>query len=114
MGSITTKLLSKDRKQKEMGKDYAGLIAKRALELGAIKLQPQEPFKWASGFFMPIYNDNRMLLGSAKDRALVAEGFRDILKQKRIRADMIGGTSTAGIAPGTTLADLLQKPFIYG
>ncbi|MFA7189562.1 MAG: orotate phosphoribosyltransferase, partial [Sphaerochaetaceae bacterium] len=50
--------------------DYAGAIASEALKLGAIRLSPQKPFKWASGYYMPIYNDNRSLLADWKTRRM--------------------------------------------
>ena len=92
---------------------YAKELAKVALDLGAIKLDPEKPFTWASGYRMPIYNDNRLLLGNADHRLLVAEGFRSILQKENIAIDVVAGTATAGIVPATTLANLLQTPLIY-
>lgn len=88
-------------------------IAKAGLEIKAIKLRPNDPFTWASGFRMPIYNDNRMFLFQSEHRAMFAESFRDYLKSESIGYDVIAGTSTAGIPPATTLADLTGKPLIY-
>ncbi len=93
--------------------NYGIELAKIALQIKAIKLSPKQPFQWASGFWMPIYNDNRLLLSSAAYRSLVAEGFEQVIREKRICCDSIAGTSTAGISPGTTLADRLQVPFLY-
>lgn len=92
---------------------YAEEIAKAALEIGAIQLSPDEPFRWASGYYMPIYNDNRLLLGSARHRRLVAEGMQQILRKEGIKYDLIAGTATAGIAPATTLADLEEAGLVY-
>jgi orotate phosphoribosyltransferase len=92
---------------------YSKELAKIALDIGAIKLDPEKPFTWASGYRMPIYNDNRLLLGNADHRLLVAEGFRSILQKEGIPVDVIAGTATAGIVPATTLANLLQTPLIY-
>jgi orotate phosphoribosyltransferase len=92
---------------------YSRELAKIALDIGAIKLDPEKPFTWASGYRMPIYNDNRLLLGNADHRLLVAEGFRSILQKEDIPVDVIAGTATAGIVPATTLANLLQTPLIY-
>jgi orotate phosphoribosyltransferase len=86
-------------------------IAKAGLEIKAIKLRPDDPFTWASGFRMPIYNDNRMFLFNPQHRQLLARGFENIMGVEEY--DIIAGTSTAGISPGTTLADSLWKPFIY-
>lgn len=88
-------------------------IAKRALKIKAIKISPEHPFKWASGYFMPIYNDNRMLLADHTTRKLIAEGFREVIKRREIKFNIVAGTSTAGIPHAETLADLLEKPMIY-
>ena len=88
-------------------------IARVALEVGAIRINVQQPFTWASGYKMPIYNDNRLLLGNAQNRALVTKGFQDLLKKNTTEVEVIAGTATAGIPHATTLADLLQVPLIY-
>jgi len=88
-------------------------IAQVALEVGAIQINARNPFTWASGFKMPIYNDNRLLLGNAKHRSLVAEGYKDLLKKHALDVEVIAGTATAGIPHATSLADLLQVPLIY-
>jgi orotate phosphoribosyltransferase len=88
-------------------------IAQVALEIGAIRINAREPFTWASGYKMPLYNDNRLLLGNAGHRALIAQGFQDLLKKCAAEVDVIAGTATAGIPHATTLADQLQVPLIY-
>ena len=88
-------------------------IAQVALEIGAIQFNAQQPFIWASGYKMPIYNDNRLLLGNAGHRALITQGFQDLLKNCATKVEVIAGTATAGIPHATTLADLLQLPLIY-
>lgn len=88
-------------------------LAKIAADIGAIKIDTEDPFTWASGYRMPVYNDNRMLLGSAVHRELVADGFQSILKQNQNAVEVVAGTATAGIAPATTLANRLKKPLIY-
>ncbi len=88
-------------------------LAEIALELGAIKIAPDTPFTWASGARMPIYNDNRLLLGEYDHRLLIAEGFRSILTANQIKTDTIAGTATAGIPHATTLANTLKCPLIY-
>jgi len=92
---------------------YGLLLAKEALQLGAIRLRPEDPFFWASGYRMPIYNDNRQLLALPKARALVAEAFSEMLKALDFDPDNIAGTATAGIPHATTLADRLGKPLSY-
>ena len=88
-------------------------IAQVALEVGAIRINPREPFMWASGYKMPVYNDNRLLLGKAKHRSLIAGGFKDLLEKCAIKVEVIAGTATAGIPHATSLADLLQVPLVY-
>ena len=88
-------------------------IAKISIETGAIQLNPETPFLWASGYRMPIYNDNRLLLGNSQHRQLIAEGFKDVITSKEIEVDVIAGTATAGIPPATSLANLLETPLIY-
>lgn len=88
-------------------------LAKIVLEIGAIKFNPEQPFTWASGYRMPIYNDNRLLLDSVDHRLRVAEGFRSVLKSSAAKVDVVAGTATAGIAPATSLANLLETPLIY-
>ncbi len=88
-------------------------IARVALEIGAIQFNAQQPFIWASGYKMPIYNDNRLLLGNAGHRALITQGFQDLLKKCAAKVEVIAGTATAGIPHATTLADRLQLPLIY-
>ena len=88
-------------------------LAHAALDIEAVKFQPSEPFCWASGYFMPIYNDNRRLLARAENRELVRDGFIALIEQHNLEFDLVAGTATAGISPGTTLADKLRAPFIY-
>jgi len=91
--------------------DYGKELAKAGLDINAIKLRPDDPFTWASGYRMPIYNDNRMFLFFPEHRKLIREGFINLVKD--IPYEVIAGTSTSGIPPATTLADSLGKPMIY-
>jgi len=93
--------------------EYSREIAKAGLEIKAIKLRPEDPFQWASGFMMPIYNDNRMFLFHPHHRDMVVDALCEYHDQLDQDIDVIAGTSTAGIAPGALLADRLKKPFIY-
>lgn len=93
---------------------YGPKLAKAALSLGAIKLSPEAPFIWASGFRMPIYNDNRQFLAVPEYRALIRDAFADMVEALGISdVDNISGTATAGIPHATTLADKLGKPMSY-
>ena len=95
-----------------MKKGVAKKIARTGLEIGAIKLNPEKPVKWASGYRMPIYNDNRMFLAKFEHRMMIAKEFIDILKSEKISYDYIAGTSTAGIAPAASVANLLGVPLV--
>jgi len=88
-------------------------IAEAGLEVGAIKLNPEQPFQWASGYRMPIYNDNRMFLFLPKLRRTIAQGLAAVIENERIAPAVVAGTATAGIPHGALLADLLGAPFIY-
>tara|TARA_Y100000310_G_C20627734_1_gene786901 strand:- start:786 stop:1481 length:696 start_codon:yes stop_codon:yes gene_type:complete len=95
-------------------------VAREGLEIKAIKLRPEDPFTWASGYRMPIYNDNRMFLFSPFHRKMIAEEFDGLIAGLFGESqydddffDVIAGTSTAGIPPATTLADSIGKPLIY-
>ncbi|MFA5333790.1 MAG: hypothetical protein WC376_04815 [Candidatus Nanoarchaeia archaeon] len=87
-------------------------IAETSLKIGSIKLRPSKPFKWVSGYRMPIYNDNRMLLGNYDHRMLVANSLAGIIKEKNLEFDYIAGIPTAGIAPAASLAKAVDKPLI--
>lgn len=95
-----------------MGK-FALKLAEAGLKIKAMKLNPEEPFLWASGYYMPIYNDNRMFLFYPEYRNLIINGFLDIIKTENIKVDVVAGTSTAGIPHGMSLANKLNLPFIY-
>ena len=92
---------------------YGSQLAKAALELGAIRLNVSEPFRWASGYRMPIYNDNRQFLSSSAYRALICDAFSDMVESLSLKVDNIAGTATAGIPHATSLADMLYKPLTY-
>ena len=96
-----------------MSTDYGRQIARAGLAIRAIKLSPDKPFQWASGYQMPIYNDNRMFLYFPEQRALIIDAFQQIIAAEDIRYDVIAGTSTAGIPHGAALANQLDCPFIY-
>ena len=92
--------------------NYGEQIAKASLEIKSIKLSPDDPFTWASGYRMPIYNDNRMLLGDYNHRMLVTNAFKDLIEAENISFDYIAGTSTAGIAPATSVANHYKVPLL--
>jgi orotate phosphoribosyltransferase len=93
--------------------DYAKRIALAGLEIKAIKLNAENPFQWASGYRMPIYNDNRMFMYYPEHRELITKGFQQLIEEEKIPAEVVAGTSTSGIPWGMLLADGLNLPFIY-
>ena len=92
---------------------YSEQLAAIALEIGAVKIDAQHPFSWASGYKMPMYNDNRLLLGNPKHRALVTAGMQSMITAANIQVDTVAGTATAGIPHATSLANALNIPLIY-
>ncbi len=89
------------------------LLIEASLNIGALKLNIEKPFLWASGYYMPIYNDNRLFLEQKKYRQMIAESFIQVVKDNNIKVDVIAGTSTAGIPHATTLADKMDLPLTY-
>lgn len=87
-------------------------IARRLLEAGAVKLQPTNPFTWASGLRSPIYCDNRVLLSYPSIRSEVIDGLTE-LAAGFDNIQGIAGVATAGIPHGALLADRLGLPFVY-
>lgn len=88
-------------------------IAKSLLQIKAIKLSPQNPFTWASGWHSPIYCDNRKILSFVADRKLVAQSFARVIADRYASCDVIAGVATGAIAWGLMAAEILDKPFIY-
>lgn len=89
------------------------LTAERLLGIKAVKLQPSNPFTWASGWKSPIYCDNRKLMSYPAIRDFVKVEFARLILEKYPRADAIAGVATGAIAPGALVADLLNLPFVY-
>ncbi len=88
-------------------------IAKALLAIKAVFLSPDEPFTWASGIKSPIYCDNRLILTSPETRNLVERAIADTVKEKYPEAEVLMGTSTAGIAHAAIAAHLLGMPMGY-
>ena len=89
------------------------LIAKDLLSIGAVFLRPEEPFTWASGIKSPIYCDNRLTLTAPAVRTDVEKGLAEIVKNHYPEAEVLMGTSTAGIAHAAITAHLLDMPMGY-
>ncbi len=83
------------------------------LQINAIKLNPANPFTWASGWKSPIYCDNRKTLSYPAVRNLICEGFKQLIIEKYPDVEIIAGVATGAIAHGMLVADRLNLPFIY-
>ncbi|MDR0698564.1 MAG: orotate phosphoribosyltransferase [Tannerella sp.] len=89
------------------------LIADKLLQIKAIKLQPANPFTWASGWKSPIYCDNRKTLSYPAIRSTIKIELARIICEKYPEATAIAGVATGAIAQGALVADLLGLPFVY-
>lgn len=89
------------------------IIAKDLLSIKAVFLKPQDPFTWASGIKSPIYCDNRLTLSAPEVRKDVEAGLAEIVKEKYSDAEILMGTSTAGIAHAAIVATILDMPMGY-
>ncbi|PKP00998.1 MAG: orotate phosphoribosyltransferase [Bacteroidetes bacterium HGW-Bacteroidetes-6] len=94
-------------------KETAAETARMLLQIKAIKLNPANPFTWASGWKSPIYCDNRKILSFPDTRGKILEFFVDVVKAKYANAEVIAGVATAGIPMGILIAHQLGLPFIY-
>ena len=88
-------------------------IAKDLLRLQAVFLRPDEPFTWASGIKSPIYCDNRLTLADPEIRTHVEEGLAELVRTWYPQAEVLMGTSTAGIAHAAITAHLMGLPAGY-
>ncbi len=88
-------------------------IAKSLLQIKAIKLNPANPFTWASGWFSPIYCDNRKTLSYPQVRKQIYKSFAKIISEKYPEAEIIAGVATGAIAHSALTAEEMVKPFIY-
>ena len=93
--------------------NYQSETAELLLKLNAIKLQPNNPFNWASGWKSPIYCDNRIILSSITYRNRIASLFSKLIKEKYKDVEVIAGVATGGIGIGILVAEKLKLPFIY-
>lgn len=93
--------------------NYKKDFAKRLLDIKAIKLQPDAPFTWASGWKSPIYCDNRKTLSYPDLRSFVKQGLVNVIKERFANANAVAGVATGAIAQGALVADALNLPFCY-
>ena len=88
-------------------------IAKDLLQIKAVFFRPEEPFTWASGIKSPVYCDNRLTLTAPAVRSDVENGLAEVIRRKYPQAEVLMGTSTAGIAHAAITAHLLGLPMGY-
>lgn len=88
-------------------------IAHDLLSIGAVFLRPDEPFTWASGIRSPIYCDNRLTLTAPAVRTHVEEGLVSLIRERFCEAEVLMGTSTAGIAHAAIVGHLMGLPMGY-
>ncbi|TAH19134.1 MAG: orotate phosphoribosyltransferase [Cytophagales bacterium] len=88
-------------------------VANMLLEVGAVKLSPNQPFTWASGWLSPIYCDNRVALSFPEVRTFIKKELASLVRLHFPEVEAIAGVATAGIPQGALVADLLELPFVY-
>ncbi|MFD2203023.1 orotate phosphoribosyltransferase [Shivajiella indica] len=94
-------------------KKTASEVASKLLDIQAIRLQPEKPFTWASGWKSPIYCDNRLSLSYPEVRTFIKENLVNAIMKIFPEVEAIAGVATAGIPQGALIADQLKLPFVY-
>ena len=89
------------------------LVAEKLLKVKAVKLQPANPFTWASGWKSPIYCDNRKTLSYPAVRSFIKLELARTICEQYEEANAIAGVATGAIAQGALVADILDLPFVY-
>jgi orotate phosphoribosyltransferase len=88
-------------------------VANLLLQINTIKVQPSNPFTWASGWKAPIYCDNRKILSFPEARGFICDKFTEVIKDKYPDAEVIAGVATGAIAHGVLVAEKMGLPFVY-
>jgi orotate phosphoribosyltransferase len=88
-------------------------VAEKLLQVGAVRLSPENPFTWASGWKSPIYCDNRKVLSFPYVRDFIKSELCNVIFEQFPDADVLAGVATAGIPWGAMAADQLKLPYIY-
>lgn len=96
-----------------LNEDKALKVAEFLLQIKAIKLNPKDPFTWASGIKSPIYCDNRVTLSYPQVRTFIRQAYAESIIEHYGKPDVIAGVATGGIAQGALVAQELGIPFIY-
>lgn len=89
------------------------LLAEKLLKISAVKLQPANPFTWASGWNSPIYTDNRKTLSYPEVRSFIKLELSRLVMEHFPEADAVAGVATGAIAQGALVADELNLPYVY-
>lgn len=97
----------------QSNRDSALKVAEFLLQIKAVKLQPDQPFTWASGWKSPIYCDNRVTLSYPNIRTFIRQEFVSAITEEFGKPDLIAGVATGGIALGALIAQELGLPFAY-
>jgi orotate phosphoribosyltransferase len=91
----------------------ATITAEKLLQADAVRLSPEKPFTWASGWKSPIYCDNRRILSQPYIRDYIKSELCNVVFEQFAEAELVAGVATAGIAWGAMVADQLKLPFVY-
>lgn len=94
-------------------KNVARLLAEKLLKISALKLQPANPFVWASGWNSPIYTDNRRTLSYPEMRSFIKLELSHLIMENFPEVDAVAGVATGAIAQGALVADELNLPYVY-
>lgn len=94
-------------------KNVARLLAEKLLKISAVKLQPDNPFTWASGWNSPIYTDNRKTLSYPEVRTFIKVELTRMVMEHFPEAEAVAGVATGAIAQGALVADELNMPYVY-
>ena len=88
-------------------------VAQHLLAVQAVRLKPNEPFTWSSGWKSPIYCDNRVTLAYPEVRTYIKNALADAIRERFPSVEVIAGVATAGIPQGALVADVLGLPYCY-
>ena len=88
-------------------------IAQLLLDIGAVKVKTDPPFRWTSGLLSPVYCDNRMVISFVSERQEILDGFKRVIEDNGLKFDVLAGTATAAIPWAAFLAQDLGVPMVY-
>lgn len=88
-------------------------FAQRLLDIEAVRLRPEQPFTWASGWHSPIYCDNRKTLSYPELRSFVKQELANLIRTNFADSEVVAGVATGAIPQGALVSDVLEKPFVY-